>query len=203
MTPDTWHLTPDTWHMTPDTWYVTPDRWHLVGGEQLSKFQLPSSFGLGGRGIWRSEGKGSPTDRLNYEGVYRTAPATPGLLIKCAASYMAFFKPIQSALVIGHGFFLVFRPKRLFSHFLSLIKTTVILKKIEKYHNISWFLAAFLAGIFLFILVSHYWHQICITHEHIFFYFEYQINLYVKFLVFFCFFLYLEMAFTSKINFQI
>ena len=50
-----------------------------------SKFQLPSSFGLGGKVISRSGGKGSLTRLINQlisdNPVYRTAPATPGLLI--------------------------------------------------------------------------------------------------------------------------
>ena len=54
-----WHLTPDTWHLTRDTWHLTCDTWW--GVNILSKFQLPSSFGLGGKGIWRSGGKGSLT----------------------------------------------------------------------------------------------------------------------------------------------
>ena len=44
---DNWHLTPDTWHLTPDTWHMTHDMWHMVGGNILSKVQLPSSYGLG------------------------------------------------------------------------------------------------------------------------------------------------------------
>ena len=64
-------MTPDTWHLTCDTWW---------GVNILSKFQLPSSFGLGGEVIWRSGGKGSLNQSMNDEAVYRTAPATPGLL---------------------------------------------------------------------------------------------------------------------------
>ena len=70
MTPDTRHVTCDTWHVTHDTW----------GVNILSKFQLPSSYGLWFMIFWRFGGKGLLTDWLNHEGVCRTAPATPGLL---------------------------------------------------------------------------------------------------------------------------
>ena len=48
MTCNTWHMTHDTWHVTPDTWHVTGDIWEE--GNLLSKFQLPSFYGLGARG---------------------------------------------------------------------------------------------------------------------------------------------------------
>ena len=45
----------------------------------ISKFQLPSNYGLG---LEDSEQKDdSINEIMNEEGVYRTAPATPGLLI--------------------------------------------------------------------------------------------------------------------------
>ena len=58
----------------------------MFGGVNiLSKFQLPSSYRLWFMILWRSGGKGSLTDWINEwindEAVYRTAPATPGLLI--------------------------------------------------------------------------------------------------------------------------
>ena len=46
---DKWSETPDTWHMTCDTW------WGVI---MLSKFQLPSSYGLGVMMFWRFGGKG-------------------------------------------------------------------------------------------------------------------------------------------------
>ena len=49
-TRDMWHVTCDTWHMTHDTWHVTCDM--LWGVNILSKFQLPSSFGVGVSQIW-------------------------------------------------------------------------------------------------------------------------------------------------------
>ena len=39
-------------------WHLTCDIRDMVGVNILSKFKLPSSFGLGGRVIWRSVGKG-------------------------------------------------------------------------------------------------------------------------------------------------
>ena len=84
---DTWHVTCDMWHvMTCDTWHVTHDMWLVVWGNILSKFQLPSSYGLWFMISWRLGGKGwlthSLTQSINDEGVCRTAPATPGLLIR-------------------------------------------------------------------------------------------------------------------------
>ena len=79
-------------HMLCDTWHLTCDMWHVVGVNILSKSQLPSSYGLGGKVIQRSGGKGWPTELSNEwmsdEGVCRTAPATPGLLITCNTSWM-------------------------------------------------------------------------------------------------------------------
>ena len=67
-----WHVTCDTWH------FVTRD---MFGGVNiLSKFQLPSSYGLWFMISWSSRGKGSRSDWMNDEGVSRTAQATPGLL---------------------------------------------------------------------------------------------------------------------------
>ena len=90
LTRDTWHVTPDTWHVTPDTWHVTRDMWHVTydtwwGVNILSKFQLPSSYGLGVMIIRSFGGKGSLTESINEwindKGDCRTAPATPGLLV--------------------------------------------------------------------------------------------------------------------------
>ena len=66
------------WHMTRDTWHLTCD---MFGGVNiLSKFQLPSSYRLWFMILWRSGGKGWLGELMNHEAVYRTAPATPGLL---------------------------------------------------------------------------------------------------------------------------
>ena len=88
---DIWHVTPDSWHLTRDTWHVTPDTWHVTcdtwwGVNILSKFQLPSSNGLGFMISWRLGGKGSwlnewINELIKDEAVCRTVPATPGVLI--------------------------------------------------------------------------------------------------------------------------
>ena len=77
--------------MTRDLWQVTLDMWHVThdtfgGVNILSKFQLPSSYRLWFMILWRSGGKGWLTEWINDlwindEAVYRTAPATSGLLI--------------------------------------------------------------------------------------------------------------------------
>ena len=79
------------WHVTCDTWHVTYDM--LLGVNNLSKFQLPSSSGLWFMILWRLRGKGWLTDWLSNEAECRTAPATPGLLI------METFK------ILWHNFF--------------------------------------------------------------------------------------------------
>ena len=84
--PDMWHVTLDTWHVTCDMWHMTCDTWQVGGGEPFSpnfsslahvvwewrcfediftKDELPNE--------WINE-------LINYKGVCRTAPATPGLL---------------------------------------------------------------------------------------------------------------------------
>ena len=77
-----WHLTGDTWHLKPDTWHQTSDRWHVVGGEHSSKFQLSSYHGSGVMMLWRFWRKSAISDFISDGGDCRTAPATPGLLIK-------------------------------------------------------------------------------------------------------------------------
>ena len=90
VTCDMWHVTCDMWHVTHDTWHVTCDTWRdmlhmtcdMFGGVNiLSKFQLLSSYGLWFMILWISGGKGWLTESINYKAVYRTDPATPGLLI--------------------------------------------------------------------------------------------------------------------------
>ena len=80
-----WHVTGDTWYVTRDTWHVTRDMWQVThdtgcGVNILSKFQLSRSNRLGFTMLWISGGKSSLTELMNDEAVYRTAPATPGLL---------------------------------------------------------------------------------------------------------------------------
>ena len=79
---DMWHVTCDTWHLTHDTWHMIHDMWHVWGGgvNILSKFQPPRSYCLWFMILWRSGGKGSLNESVNDKAVYRTAPATPGLL---------------------------------------------------------------------------------------------------------------------------
>ena len=80
-----WHMTCEMRHVTHDMWHVTRD---MFGGMNiLSKFQLPSSYCLWFMILWRSGGKGSLCKWINYEAVYRTAPATPGLLISSTQTY--------------------------------------------------------------------------------------------------------------------
>ena len=83
-----WHVTRDMWHVTRDMWR---DTWHMTcdmfgGVNILSKFQLSSSYGLWFMILWISGGKGSVTESVKYEAVYRTAPATPGLLTRPQSS---------------------------------------------------------------------------------------------------------------------
>ena len=71
----------DRWQVTRDTWHVTHDTW--CGVNILSKFQLSSSNGLGFMMLWISGEKRITqliNQLINDEAVYRTAPATPGLL---------------------------------------------------------------------------------------------------------------------------
>ena len=63
MTCGTWHVTRDMWHVTRDMWHVTCDM--LWGVNILSKFQLPSSYGLWFMIFWRFGGKGWLTDSIN------------------------------------------------------------------------------------------------------------------------------------------
>ena len=85
-----WHVTCDMWHVTRDLWHVTRDMWHLtcdifVWVNILSKFQLQA---LTVYDLWYYEDleekdewiNQSMNQSMNDEAVYRTAPATPGLL---------------------------------------------------------------------------------------------------------------------------
>ena len=87
MTCDTWHVSCDTWHVTHDTWHMACDM--LWGVNILTKFQLPSFYGLWFIISWRFGGKGLRTKWMNEwihdGGDCRTAPATPGLLISFLA----------------------------------------------------------------------------------------------------------------------
>ena len=61
----------------------------------LSKFQFPSSYGLGVKMFWRYFHKGWLSQLISDRGVCRTAPATPGLLN-------------NNILVLFHGLFSIF-----------------------------------------------------------------------------------------------
>ena len=104
MTRDRWQVTRDTWHVTRDT---------FGGVNILSKFQLPSSYRLWFMILWRSGGKGWVTQliswSMNYEAVYRTAPATPGLLniiVKVTQHSKYIQHCIQPPSLFIHAFFL-------------------------------------------------------------------------------------------------
>ena len=82
--------------MTRDMWHVTHNMWHMtcLGGVNiLSKFQLPSSYRLWVMILWRYGGKGSVAEWISDEPVYRTAPATPGMLIISFEIRKLFMKP--------------------------------------------------------------------------------------------------------------
>ena len=79
MTCDTWHVTRDTWHVKCDTWHIAHD---IYGGWTFS--QNFSSLALTVCDLWYYEDLEEKDEWLNQwindEAVYRTAPATPGLL---------------------------------------------------------------------------------------------------------------------------
>ena len=78
LTNDTWHVTPDMWHLTCDTWIMTNDGWWIFS-KNFSSPALPVWYR---QCVEDSELKDdSINPLLNDKGVYRTAPATPGLLI--------------------------------------------------------------------------------------------------------------------------
>ena len=78
-----WHVTCDTWHVKHYIWHVTRYTQRVVN--IVSKLYFSSRLWLMIFG--RFGGKGSlnqwMNQSLNDKGVCRTAPATPGLLIKC------------------------------------------------------------------------------------------------------------------------
>ena len=75
---DMWRVTCDTWRVTYDTWHVT-----CLGGWTFS--QNFSSLALTVCDLWYYEDLEEKADwfsqSVNYKAVYRTAPATLGLLI--------------------------------------------------------------------------------------------------------------------------
>ena len=76
VTRDRWHMTHDMWHETHDTWF---------GVNILSKFQLSSSKHFDiyvPVNIWKKRMTDWLNELMNDKSVCRTAPATPGLLIR-------------------------------------------------------------------------------------------------------------------------
>ena len=77
-----WHMIRDMWHMTCDMGHVTRDMWHVLGGEHSLKISAPCLLRFviyDNMKIWRKR----LTDLMSDKAVYRTAPATPGLLKNC------------------------------------------------------------------------------------------------------------------------
>ena len=58
-------LTHDMWHTTHETWYVKYETRYVGEESLLSKFQLPSSYGLGVKVFWRYFHKGWLTHLIN------------------------------------------------------------------------------------------------------------------------------------------
>ena len=85
VTRDMWQVTGDTWHVTHDMWHVTCDTWHVTCLGRWTFSQNFSSLALTVCDLWYYEDLEEKDHWLNYlnnyEAVYRTAPATPGLLI--------------------------------------------------------------------------------------------------------------------------
>ena len=75
----------DMWYVTCDTWYVTCDMWLVWGGEHSLKISAPLLLRFviyDIMKIWRKRMTDSLNELMNGKAVYRTAPATPGLLKK-------------------------------------------------------------------------------------------------------------------------
>ena len=93
-----WQVTVDRWQVTGDRWLVTCDIWHRTHSVGWPFSQNFSSLALP---VWDwqcfeyiSTNHELMSYLLNYEAVYRTAPATPGLLTSlslggCPASHCA------------------------------------------------------------------------------------------------------------------
>ena len=67
-------MTPDTYHMTHDMWHMTHGGgWTKMSAPQLLRFGIDSGLKILNKIM---------TEWMNYKGVYRTSPATSGLLNK-------------------------------------------------------------------------------------------------------------------------
>ena len=75
-------MTHDIWHVTRDTWHVTHDTWDVWGGWTFSQNFRSLALTVWDLGYYEDlEEKDEWINQLiNHEAVYRTAPATPGLL---------------------------------------------------------------------------------------------------------------------------
>ena len=122
------------WHVTQDMWYVTHDTWHLTGQGRWNFCQNFSSLALTGlMGQWevilcqplwsyrqfRKRMSHSINQWINYEGVYRTAPATPGLSkIERLGSFQLAWHSVTPCDTTFRGFIGTF-PKNYFSSYFS------------------------------------------------------------------------------------
>ena len=78
-----WHVTCDMWHMTCDMWHVTHDMWQVGGGEPSLKISAPQLLRFPSEGLLKIISQrmtNGVNELMNDKGVFRTAPATPGLL---------------------------------------------------------------------------------------------------------------------------
>ena len=83
-----WHVTHDMWHATCDAWNVTCDTLHVTCGRRWTFSHNFRSLALMVWVYWCLEDWEAMDLSLNElinelisdEGIYRTAPATPGLL---------------------------------------------------------------------------------------------------------------------------
>ena len=87
VTRETWHGTCDMWDMTWDMWHVTRDTWHMKRDTWnvtcLGRWTFPqnfSSLALTVCDLWYNEDLENKAESGDDEAVYRTAPATLGLL---------------------------------------------------------------------------------------------------------------------------
>ena len=72
-------MTGDRWHITRDTWQGTGDTWYILWDEHSLKFSAPWLFCFGMDSVLNIFPQ-TMTWLLSHKAVYRTAPASPGLL---------------------------------------------------------------------------------------------------------------------------
>ena len=78
-----WHVTPDNWHVTCDTWHSQAPQLFRFGIDSVMKILNTKDYLM--------------NEIMNHKAVYRKAPATPGLLIRCG-------KVMQSELTLVFKF---------------------------------------------------------------------------------------------------